>query len=146
MHRQRWHDVRLTLVHHRLNELVNMMMHALASDDWGHSAYTLSFDTMYLIVKLCLLGSPSAMCFFRVVMLERSMLDRQHIRMMLFWQGNLFVDVLDGDVIVVLLDFFVNCSLHIFMLGTCDCLVCNGWRYSLVDGGVMMASFGPNGM
>jgi len=71
------------------------------------------------------------------------MLDRQHIGMMLFGQGSLFADVLDGDVIVVLLDLLVDCSLHIFMLGAGDRLVCNGWRYYLVDGGVMMTSLGP---
>lgn len=134
------HNMRLDglLVDDRLDSLMNVMMHMLASDrslgtrcaltlDVGLSVTilgTLSIE-LGLDISVRVVELPCLRCSFSVVVSFRP---------------DLFVkDRLLGRVIVILMDLTIDRGHHLLMLGTLDVLILDRWCDGLMDSRVMMA-------
>jgi hypothetical protein len=77
-----------------------------------------------------------------VAVIEIAVLRCGHSMPVLLWQDLSILDRLDGAVVMVLVDLFVDGSIDILMPGRLDCLVFYGRSNLLMDGSIVMSSLG----
>jgi hypothetical protein len=70
---------------------------------------------------------------------ELSLLDTNHVVGVWLGENLLVLNKLDGGVVVVFVDFTVNCTLDILLFRSGDSLLLDSWVYSLVDGSLMLS-------
>jgi len=139
-----WHsrvyNVRLNglLLNHRLDILMHVMVDMFARNRRFDAGRTLALDVGLLVLILALLLFQTALHLISIVVLERTVLCRHQIVMMLFGQGLRVVDWLLGGMVVVLVNLLVGgcrCSL---VLCPRDILVLYSRINPLVDCSVMV--------
>jgi len=138
------HDVWLDglLVDDRLDGLVDVVVDVLAGDDWRDGAGVLALNTLLLVAELGLLDSEAALHIVGVVVLIRTVLDRDNVVVVLLWELSLVVDRLHGGVVVVLVHLLVDSGLDVLVLGAVHGLVSDGRSDLLVDGVIMVTGLG----
>lgn len=137
----RVNDVRLNglLVDDWLDGLMDVVVYVLTSHDWSDGAGVLALNALLLITELSLLGSKTLLHLVGIVVLERAVLDRDDVVVVLLRKDGLVDYWLHGSVVVVLVDFLVDSGLHILMLDAVDGLMSDGGSDFLVDSGVVVA-------
>ena len=119
-----------------------MMMHVLPSNDGRHGmALLLLHRPRILELGRLLLQSRSH--GIRVAVLMMTLFDAHHVVGMLFRQYFAVSNGLHRGVVVVLVHFAVNGRLGFFVTFLHDVLVDYCRSDLFVDGGIMMACFGP---
>jgi hypothetical protein len=131
-----------TLIHNRLDRLVDVVVYVLAGYDRCHGAGMLTLDTLLHVLELGLLSSQAALDFLRAVMIEVAVLNRDDVVVVSLRKDSLVVDRLYGGVVVILVNLLVNRRLHVLVFRAVDGLVCDSGRDLLMHGCVMVASFG----
>jgi len=128
------------LVNDWLDRLVDVVMNVLSGDCWGHC---LGFGGSVAGGRILELGSfllKTLGNIMFVAMLVVAVLYSSKVVCMLFWQNLLVMHWLNGGVIMILMNLLVNGGLDVFVFCWSDSLLLNSWCYTLVDGGVMVAS------
>ena len=124
--------------------LINGVVDMLSSNHWCYGVALLNTAVYALILELCTLLLETCFDGRLISMTELSVLDRDHVVLVLFRKDFAVFDWLDRGMVVVLVHLAVNSGLSFFMANLCDLLVHNGRSHFLVDSGVMMTSLVPN--
>ena len=124
--------------------LMNVVVDMLSSNHWCYGVALLNTAVYALILELCTLLLETCFDGRLISMTELSVLDRDHVVLVLFRKDFAVFDWLDRGMVVVLVHLAVNSGLSFFMANLCDLLVHNGRSHFLVDSGVMMTSLVPN--
>ena len=125
---------------------MDVVVNVLAGNDRGDGAGLLTLNTLLLVTELGLLLLKSELDLLWAVMLERAVLDRDDVVVVLLLKLDLVEDGLDGGVVVVLVHLLVDGGLNLLVLGALDGLVHNGRGDLFVDGGVVVTRLGPEKM
>ena len=125
---------------------MDVVVNVLAGNDGGDGAGLLTLNTLLLVTELGLLLLESELNLLGAVVLERAVLDRHDVVVVLLLKLDAVLDGLDRGVVVVLVHLLVNGSLHLLVLGAVDGLVYDGRGDLLVDGGVVVTRLGPGWM
>lgn len=128
-----------TLLHDRLDRLVDVMMHMLATDGRGSAAGVLALNARLCIFVLILLGSKTLLHPAGIIVLVGTFLCRQEIVMVLLWERLLVVHWLLSGVVVILVNLTIDRSGLLVMLRAVDGFLLDRWRDLLVDGCVVVA-------
>jgi len=135
---------RLTSLDNRLDGLVDVVVDVLASNDRcdGVSVCGLADDT--LILELSSLTCETCLDLSSVTVVKLAALYSDEVVCVLLREDLTVGDGLDGGVVVVLVNLFVDGSQDLLVLGLVDGLVEDGRCNTLVDGGVMVTGLGPD--
>ena len=133
-----------TFLDYGLDRLVDMMVHMLALDSAFMASSLLPFDTVLSIVILLLLLMEAALDLVGIVVLERTMLYRGSVVMMLFGQDFGVGNGLFCRVVMVLVHLAIYCGRLRFMFLASDGLLLHGRIRLLVNSRVMFAIIRPN--
>jgi len=125
-----------------LDGLVDMVVDVLASDGWcnGLSCSTLNADGLVLELSSLLFETGSYVTVVAVVVF--TVLDWCKVVGVLLWQDLAVLDRLDGCVVVILVDLFVNGGLDVLVSCSSNGLVLDSWGNTLVNGGVVVTGLG----
>ena len=124
--------------------LMNVVVDMLSSNHWCYGVTLLDTAIYPLILELCTLLFETCFDGLIITMTELSVLDGDHVVLVLFRKDFAVFDWLDRGMVVVLVHLTVDGGLSFFMADLCDLLVHNGRSHFLVDSGVMMTSLVPS--
>lgn len=119
------------------------MVHMLASNDRCRGAGVLTLNALRFVPVASLLGRKLTLHIIVVVVFVGTVLNRNHVVVVLLRELCLVVDRLNGRVVVILVNLLVDRRLHVLVFSAVDCLVSDGRGNLLVHGGVVMAGLGP---
>jgi len=91
------------------------------------------------ILELCLLSCEALLYVVVVTVIDVAVLDAAHIVGVFLWENFTVLYRLDGGVMVILVDFAVDCCAHILVSGWGNFLMLNSWVHGLVNGCVMLS-------
>ena len=124
--------------------LMNVVVDMLSSNHWCYGVALLNTAVYPLILELCTLLLETCFDGLLVTMTELSVLNGDHVMLVLFRKDFAVFDWLNGGMVVVLVHLAVNGALSFFMANLCDLLIHNGRSHFLVNSGVMMTSLVPS--
>lgn len=138
-------DVRLNclLVDDGLDRLVDVVVNVLTSDRGGNRLSVTLGALSTLVTELGGLGLETVGNISVVAVLNLAVLDSAKVVVVCLGKDLTVLDGLDRGVVVVLVDFLVNGSLHVLMAFSVDGLVGDGRGNLLVNSGVVVAGLGP---
>jgi len=137
-------DVRLDglLLNHRLNLLVDMVVHVLASNDRSDRVASLALYALGGILELSLLGCQATLNILLVVVFETAVLDWDQVVVVLLAQSLLLDYGLHRGVVVVLVNLLVDRGGNLLTVAALNSLVLDGGVDLLVNGGVVVTRLG----
>ena len=103
----------------------------------------LALDPLDVISEFGLLSIEAILDFGFIVVLERALLNGQHMAVVLLLKCLGIGDWLDGGVVMIDVTFTVDHGDHFLTLIPGDCLVVNGWFNGFIHTSVMMAVLDP---
>lgn len=138
----RHEQLKLTLLDHRLDSLVDVMVLVLASDDRCNLAGGSALDLLSGIsVASTLLGEASLNLIVAAVLVT-AVLDGDDVGVVLSGENLLVDDRLLSGVVVVLVNLLVDGRNVLLVLLPLDSLVLDGRGDLLVNGGIMLTRLG----
>lgn len=125
-----------------LNGLMDVVVNVLSSNGWVDRSSMLGLSGFASILELSSLGLKSLLHVIVVAVVDLLVLNTGDVMLMLFWENLLVLHWLDRSMVMILVDFAVNCSGSLLMSGPGNMFVGNGWVDSLMDSGIMLSVLG----
>lgn len=133
----------LTLVDHRLDDLMHMVVIVLASHHRDSLLGPMTLNPLNMITEFGLLSIQATLDLLTVIVLEGAALHREDVLMVLLLDSLLIGDWLDGSVVVVLVELTVDSSGLLFPCVVGNGGMVDGWADEFVNCRVMMPVLGP---